>query len=436
MIEVLGMILAGGRGERLLPLTQDRTKPAVPFGGAYRIIDFVLSNFINSKFFHIKVLTQFMSDSLNKHLARGWNLSSTLGHYVDPVPAQMRTGLHWYKGTADAVFQNLHLIWDTSPEHVAVFGGDHIYKMNVAEMFRFHQKRRAALTVACIPYPIEEVARRFGIIEIDERSRIVGFQEKPVDPAPIPGRPDMALISMGSYFWETHALRNALFRDQEKGEDSSHDFGRDIVPDMVGRGEAVYAYDYSLNWIPGEGEREKTYWRDVGTLDNYWASNMEVREVHPPINLYNYQWPIRTLMRPFPPAKFVFAEKGGRFGQAVDSIIASGSIISGASVVNSVIGHNVFVHSYALVEDSVIFSDSDVGRRVRIRNAVIDKNCIIEEGVEIGYDLKFDAEHFTVTPGGIAVLPKWTRVTSSGEVSHLNGPYSPIEEEVPHASNI
>lgn len=436
MIEVLGMILAGGRGERLLPLTRDRAKPAVPFGGAYRIIDFVLSNFINSKFYHIKVLTQFMSDSLNRHLALGWNLGGVLGHFVDPVPAQMRTGSHWYMGTADAVYQNLHIIWSIAPEHVAVFGGDHIYKMNVAEMFRFHLKRRAALTVACIPYPIEEAAYRFGIVEVDERSRIVGFQEKPANPTPMPGNPDKALVSMGSYFWETHALRNALIRDQERGDKSTHDFGRDIVPEMVERGEAVYAYDYSLNWIPGEGEREKTYWRDVGTLDSFWESNMEVRQVHPPINLYNYQWPVRTLMRPYPPAKFVFAEKGGRFGQAIDSIIASGTIVSGSTVVNSVISHNVFVHSYALVEDSVVFSDVDIGRRAKIRMAVIDKNCSIGEGVEIGYDEDFDREHFTVTPGGVVVIPKGTRISSSGEVTFLQGPYSAVDEEAFHGPTL
>lgn len=430
------MILAGGRGERLMPLTQDRAKPAVPFGGGYRIIDFVLSNFINSKFFHIKVLTQFMSDSLNKHLARGWNLSSVLGQFVDPVPAQMRTGSRWYEGTADAVFQNLHTIWDTNPEHIAVFGGDHVYKMNVAEMFRFHLKRRATLTVACIPYPIEEVAGRFGVIEIDDRSRIIGFEEKPQNPTPIPGRSDLALVSMGSYFWETHALKNALFYDQEKGSESTHDFGRDVVPDMVARGEAVYAYDYSLNWIPGEGEREKTYWRDVGTLDHFWAANMEVRAVHPPINLYNYQWPIRTYMQPFPPAKFVFAERGGRFGQAVDSIIASGCIISGATVINSVLFHNVFVHSYAFVENSVIFDDVEIGRRARIRNAIIDKKCIIEEGIEIGFNPEFDKKHFTVTPNGIVVIPKWTRITSDGEVIRSAGPYSPVDEEVSYGSSL
>jgi glucose-1-phosphate adenylyltransferase len=435
MLEVLGMILAGGRGERLMPLTQDRAKPAVPFGGAYRIIDFVLSNFVNSHFYQIKVLTQFMSDSLNQHLSRGWSLSSTVGQFIDPVPAQMRTGKHWFEGTADAVFQNLHVIWDTNPEHVAIFGGDHIYKMNVTEMFRFHQKRRAALTVACLPVPIEEAAGRFGVMEVDEKSHIIGFEEKPMNPKPMPGRPEMALVSMGSYFWETQALRQSLFRDQENNN-STHDFGRDLIPDLVSRGENVFAYDYSLNWIPGEGEREKTYWRDVGTIDTYFDANMEVRQVHPPINLYNYQWPIRTLMTPYPPAKFVFAEKGGRFGKAVDSIIASGSIISGASVLNSVLGHNVFVHSYAQVDDSIIFTNSVIGQHARIRNAIIDKSCVIDEGVEIGYDSAFDEKYFTVTPEGRVVVPKWTHVTSDGEVICLEGPYSPKEEEHPHATNI
>jgi glucose-1-phosphate adenylyltransferase len=435
MIEVLGMILAGGRGERLLPLTADRAKPAVPFGAIYRIIDFALSNFINSRFYHIKVLTQFMSDSLNKHLALGWNLSGPLGHYVDPVPAQMRTGERWYTGTADAVFQNLHVLWDANPEHVAVFGGDHIYKMNVAEMYRFHVKRRATLTVACVPVPIEEAADTFGVMEVDEKSHIIGFEEKPVEPKPMPGNPRMALVSMGSYFWDTHGLKEALFRDQGNS-DSSHDFGKDIIPDLVSRGEPIFAYDYSLNWIPGEGEREKKYWRDVGNLDSYFDANMEVREVHPPINLYNYQWPIRTYMRPFAPAKFVFAEKGGRFGQAIDSIIASGSIVSGSTVLNCVLGHNVFIHSYSLVEDSIIFSDTEIGRQVKIRNAIIDKSCIIDEGVKIGYNKQFDKKHFTVTPQGRIVIPKWTHVKASGNVVKLEGPYSPKEEEAPYASNI
>jgi len=436
MIEVLGMILAGGRGERLMPLTTDRAKPAVPFAGAYRIIDFVLSNFINSRIYHLKVLTQFMSDSLNKHLSRGWNLTGPQGHYVDPVPAQMRTGEKWYTGTADAVYQNLHLIWDIEPEHVAVFGGDHIYKMNVSEMFRFHLKRKAALTVACVPVPIKEAAGRFGVMEVDEKSRIIGFEEKPKKPRPMPLRPNMALVSMGSYFWETQSLKQALFLDQELGDESTHDFGRDIIPAMVARGDAVFAYDYSLNWIPGEGEREKTYWRDVGTIDHYYDANMEVRDVHPPINLYNYKWPIRTYMRPFPPAKFVFAEEGGRFGKAVDSIIASGSIVSGSTVLNSILSHNVFVHSYAHVEDSIIFGDTEVGRHAVVKNAIIDKSCIIEEDVQIGVDPKFDKKHFSITPEGRVVVPKWTHIRSNGQVRRLEGPYSPKEEEKPHASDI
>ncbi|HEX9744725.1 MAG TPA: glucose-1-phosphate adenylyltransferase [bacterium] len=436
MIEVLTMILAGGRGERLMPLTLDRAKPSVPFAGAYRIIDFCLSNFINSKFYHIKVLTQFMSDSLNKHLSRGWNIHGPVGHFVDPVPAQMRTGERWYTGTADAVFQNQNLIWDLNPEHVAVFGGDHIYKMNVAEMFRFHLRRGAKLTVACIPYPVEEAANRFGILVVDDKSRIIAFEEKPANPTPMPGNPEMALVSMGNYFWETQGLRTALFRDREKGDNSNHDFGKDIIPDLVERGEEIYAYDYSLNWIPGEGEREKTYWRDVGTLDSYWEANMEVRSVHPPINMYNYSWPIRTLMRPFPPAKFVFAEKGGRYGQAIDSMIASGSIISGSTVRDSLISHNVFVHSYSKVEHSILFADTDIGRHCRIRKAIIDKNCIIEEGVKIGYDKRFDRANFTVTENGIVVVPKWTHVKSNGEVTRLQGPYVSDEEEAPHASSI
>jgi len=435
MLEVLGMILAGGRGERLLPLTQDRAKPAVPFGGIYRIIDFVLSNFINSRFYHMKVLTQFMSDSLNMHLSRGWDISGPLGHFIDPIPAQMRTGGKWYEGTADAVFQNLHVIWDTNPEHVAVFGGDHIYKMNVAEMFRFHLKRRASLTVACVPIPIEEAVLNFGVMETDDKGRIIGFEEKPAKPKHMPGRPDTALVSMGSYFWETHALKDVLFSDQANS-DSSHDFGNDIIPGLVAAGEPIFAYDYSLNWIPGEGEREKKYWRDVGNLDSYYDANMEVREVHPPINLYNYQWPIRTLMRPFPPAKFVFAEKGGRFGQAIDSIIASGCIVSGSTVLNSVLGHNCFVHSYSTVEDSIIMSDTEIRRHSKVRNAIIDKNCIIDEDVEIGFDPVFDGEYFTVTPGGRVVVPKWTHVRSDGTVERLEGPYSSKEEDAPHASEI
>lgn len=418
MIETLVMIMAGGKGERLHPLTQDRAKPAVPYGGKYRIIDFVLSNFVNSGFFRIKVLTQYKANSLMIHLARGWNFGSVTDHYVDAVPPQMRVGEQFYQGTADSIYQNLNLIDYARPREVAVFGGDHIFKMDVSTMQRVHRGKGADATVCAIPYPREEAANRFGIIEIDQDYRIVGFQEKPPDPAPIPDRPDMALVSMGNYFFESEALVKAL-KEDGANPDSRHDFGANVIPQMVAEGKRVYLYDYSQNRIAGEELESATYWRDVGTIDDYYDASMEIKRVRPVFNLYNRDWPIRTAHPNYPPAKFVFAEKTGRFGRAVDSVVSDGVIISGASVFDSVLFSNVFIHSYAEVTNSIIFSGCDLGQHVVVKDAIIDKNVTIEEGVEIGVDKQADAERFTISPKGIVVVPKNTYISARGAPTQL-----------------
>jgi glucose-1-phosphate adenylyltransferase len=430
MIETLVMIMAGGKGERLTPLTNERAKPAVPFGAKYRIIDFVLSNFVNSGYFRIKVLTQYKANSLMIHLSRGWSFGSSTDHYVDAVPPQMRVSERFYMGTADSVFQNLNLIDYARPRDVAVFGGDHIFKMEIRLMQDMHRNKDADATVCAIPYPREQAANRFGIIQIDEDSRIIGFQEKPADPAPIPGKPDFALVSMGNYFFKAGVLVDALKEDATNPV-SKHDFGANIIPMLVDKGKRVYLYDYSQNRIENEDEGSATYWRDVGTIDDYYDANMELKKVRPMFNLYNRSWPLRTAHPNYCPAKFVFAEETGRFGKAVDSLVSDGVIVSGASVIDSVLFGNTFIHSYGLVKDSIIFSGCDIGRGAIIKGAILDKNVMVEEGATIGVEAKEDQARFTVSDRGIVVVEKNTFVPASGSVIHLtDGEMDKFKEKV------
>ncbi|MBD3393886.1 MAG: glucose-1-phosphate adenylyltransferase [Chitinivibrionales bacterium] len=398
------MIMAGGEGSRLHPLTKERAKPAVHFGGKYRIIDFVLNNFINSGIFKIKVLTQFKADSLIKHLTTGWSLNRMLGQYIDPVPAQMRTGRRWYEGTADAVFQNINLIEDENPDYIAVFGADHIYKMDISQMLDFHRRVGAVATIAAIPKPVNEAAKKFGIIEVDYNWRMVGFEEKPEHPRSIPGRPDMALVSMGNYIFNRNFLVRELSDDASVNE-SSHDFGRDVIP-KVFPDYPIYVYDFSNNRIPGESPLQNAYWEDVGTLEAYYKANMTLRDVVPEINLYNEDWPIRTAPGQSAPAKFVWDGEGDdrRKGEALDSIVSGGCIISGGKVMRSVLSRGIRVHSYATVEDSIVFSDVEIGERSHIRRAIVDKNIRIAPGTRIGFNLEEDRKHHFVSDSGIVVL--------------------------------
>ncbi|NLL11970.1 MAG: glucose-1-phosphate adenylyltransferase [Fibrobacter sp.] len=400
---VLAMVMAGGEGSRLHPLTQERAKPSVYFGGKYRIIDFVLNNFINSGIFKIKVLTQFKSDSLIKHLTTGWNLNRMLGHYIDPVPAQMRTGKKWYQGTADAIFQNINLIEDENPDYVAVFGADHIYKMDISQMLDYHRQTGAVATVAAIPRPISE-ASSFGIIEVDPSGRMIGFEEKPKNPKPMPGDPSKVLVSMGNYIFNRKFLVRELFHDASVAA-SSHDFGRDVIPTIY-NDYPIYVYDFSNNRIPGETQEQSLYWEDVGTLDAYYAANMALRDVLPEINLYNDHWPIRTAPAQSPPAKFVFSGEGNekRIGEALDSIVSGGCIISGGKVIRSVLSRGVRVHSFAVVEDSILFPDVEVSEKAQIRRAIIDRGIRIGPGERIGFDLEEDRKRFFVSESGIVVL--------------------------------
>ncbi len=403
--DALVMILAGGEGKRLYPLTKDRAKPAVPFGGRYRIIDFVLNNFINSGFFKIKVLTQYKSDSLNKHITRGWALSPFLNQYVDLVPAQMRTGNDWYRGTADAIYQNMFQIEDESPRYVCIFGGDHIYKMDVSQMLDFHKNRNADLSISAIPIPIEE-ASEFGIMEVDENWRLVNFVEKPqYTPKSLPGNPDMCLASMGNYIFNKDILLDALIRD-DKVANSSHDFGKNVIPMLLNEGKNIYVYNFNDNAFTGMSDGERGYWRDVGSIDAYWQANMDLLESSPELNLYSREWPLRTFNHNYPPAKFIWQE-GDRIGMATNSMVSEGCIVSGGMLSHCVLSPKVRINSYSQVVDSILMENVDVGRYSKIRKAIIDKNVQIPPNTRIGYSWEEDVKRgFFVSPGGVTVVPK------------------------------
>lgn len=403
--DVLVMILAGGEGARLRPLTEERAKPAVPFGGRYRIVDFVLSNFVNSGLYKIKVLTQYKGESLHQHIMRGWRLSAMVDQFVEIVPAQQRTGKDWYRGSADAIYQNLNLIYDNAPRDVAVFGADNIYKMDVGQMLKQHRDTDAALTVAAIPVPIEQ-GSSFGIMHVDETGKMVRFVEKPSDPPPMPGNPNMCLASMGNYLFQTDALVAQLERDAAL-DDSAHDFGKSILTHMVDDPDIpVYAYDFSTNVIPGQPASEQGYWRDVGSIYSYWQTSMDLVSVSPQFDLYNRRWPIRSHYEHYPPAKFVHDDyKNERVGAAINSIVAEGVIVSGGAIRNCVLFPRVRVNSYARVEESVLFNRVKVGRHAKIRRAIIDKDVVIPPGAVVGHDLERDAERFLVSDG-IVVISK------------------------------
>jgi len=398
------MILAGGEGNRLYPLTEQRAKPAVPFGGKYRLIDFALSNFINSSVYSVYVLTQFKSQSLTEHINESWRFGSLIhNHFILPVPAQKRTGDSWYQGTADAIYQNINLIEDGDFDLIAVFGADHIYRMDLQQMIDFHVKKKADVTVSAIPVPVKD-ATAFGVIQVQEKYRIIGFQEKPKRPKPIPGREKEAFASMGNYLFNKDFLIDILYKDA-KDKTSSHDFGKDILPKIFNKSR-VYAYDFRRNRIPGISKKEIGYWRDVGTIKAFWEANMDLRSVKPDFNLYNKKWPIRTASYGTPPAKFVFNEDGRR-GQAIDSIIGEGSIISGGKVQESVIGREVLIDSAAEVNSSLIMDRVKINKDCKIKMAIIDKDVEVPPSTEIGYDLKQDKKRFFVDKeSGIIVIPK------------------------------
>jgi len=412
MAKLLAMILAGGEGRRLDPLTRERAKPAVPFGGRYRIVDFVLSNFANSGLLRMKVLVQYKSESLNAHIQRGWRLTPLLNQYVELVPAQMRVGPKWFEGSADAIYQNLNIITDEEPELTFVFGADHVYRMDVQQMLSYHLDRKADLTVAAIPIPIEE-AHEFGIIEVDAEGRMIGFVEKPKsDPKTMPGDPTKCLASMGNYLFTTDVLVQEIVRDAAD-PNSAHDFGKSIVAGMYER-KRVFVYDFAKNVVPGQSERERGYWRDVGSIDAYYQANMDLVDVDPVFSLYNDRWPIYTIQYNYPPAKFVFAnEQDGRVGKATDSLVSEGCILFGGQVNRSILSPKVRMNSYAQVDASILFENVVIGRHCRIRRAIIDKHVEIPAGTSIGYDLDEDRKRFHVTESGIVIIPKGMRLQPS-----------------------
>ncbi|MDH5666456.1 MAG: glucose-1-phosphate adenylyltransferase [Nitrospira sp.] len=400
MKNIFTVILAGGKGERLLPLTEQRAKPAVPFGGKYRIIDFTLSNCLNSGLRKIVVLIQYKSHSLDRHIRSGWNvLNAELGEYIASIPPQQRINEDWYRGTADAVYQNMFLIEDEHPEFLLVLAGDHIYKMNYAEMYYWLIAKQADAVVGAIDIPIQD-ASRFGVISVNEDYRITGFDEKPAHPTPLPNDPSHAFASMGIYLFRTDVIRKHLLADAQ--ESGAHDFGKNIIPKMI-KDCRVYAFKFH-----DENKKAVQYWRDIGTLDAYWEANMDLVTVDPLFSLYDANWPIRTYQGQYPPAKFVFAQdyQGGRMGVALDSIVSGGCIISGARIQNSVLSPNVRVKDYAEVRESILMGNVVIGEHSRIRRAIIDKDVIIPPHSEIGYDREADARRFTITESGLVVISK------------------------------
>ncbi|MDO5719126.1 MAG: glucose-1-phosphate adenylyltransferase [Actinomycetaceae bacterium] len=401
---VLAIVLAGGEGKRLMPLTDDRAKPAVPFGGHFRLIDFALSNITNSGYLRVVVLTQYKSHSLDRHITKTWRMSTLLGNYVAPVPAQQRRGPHWFLGSADAIYQSLNIVDDEKPDYVVIVGADNIYRMDFSQMVEHHIKSGLPCTVAGIRQPLE-LSPAFGVIKAKD-GRIQEFIEKPPTTEGLPDDPNSFLASMGNYVFTTDALVEAL-RIDAKNEDSNHDMGGDIVPWFVENG-GCGIYDFIDNVVPGSTERDADYWRDVGTLDAFYEANMDLISVHPIFNLYNLRWPTLTqIPGHLPPAKFVYGDTGSRLGHAIDSLVSPGVIISGGEVVRSVLSPRVYIHSWAKVEDSVLMDGCRIGRNAVVSKAILDKNVIVKEGAEVGIDLERDRERgLTVTESGITVAPK------------------------------
>jgi glucose-1-phosphate adenylyltransferase len=408
---VLGIVLAGGAGRRLAPLTDDRAKPAVPFGGVYRLIDFALSNLANAGILRICVLTQYKSHSLDRHVSLTWRMSTLLGNYVTPVPAQQRLGPHWYTGSADAIHQSLNLIYDEEPDLVIVFGADHVYRMDPRQMIDQHLTYGAGVTVAAIPVPREE-ATAFGVIQTASDGRsIEAFLEKPSDPPGMPGQPDQSYASMGNYLFDTNVLVDALRKDAADSS-SRHDMGGDIIPMLVDQ-NAAQVYNFLDNEVPGETERDKGYWRDVGTLDSYYESHMDLCAVHPIFNLYNSRWPILTQMPSQPPAKFVHNDDNGRVGRAINSLVSNGVIVSGGLVRESVLSPGSRVEDWATVERSVVMQNTRIGANAVVRDAILDKNVVVPDGVSVGVDKEHDrARGFVVSEGGVTVVGKSQQVTA------------------------